>query len=421
MTLVQEPATGTPTRSAEWPLIVLASTGHALCHIAELLFTGVLVAVQQEFALSKRLATAIPVVGWILMGVGAIPAGLLTDRYSPRAILIAYFAAVAGAGLWCAASGSVWGLVAGLTVMGAAVSLYHPAGLALLSLGCRRKGRAMGIHGVAGSVGITVGPAFGLWMAQLGHWRWAYLTVAAVAGAAALLLSCSGAGRGIGGRRPGSDRTRQPGEQPADSTRSLLGYLLPLYAAVLLGGLCYRSFTTALPTLLKQSLATSALGAWAAIVLTMVPLALGSVGQFFGGRWADRVRPERLYVLLIALSIPAAIGVALAPTTALAVAAASLLALVQFAEQPVENAIIAHVTPARHRSTYYSLKFVLGFGVGALGSSVAGEVWQRTGSLAPVFLVIAGFALAMLAAAVIFARLTGRRRSTTVGRAPAAG
>ncbi len=412
MTVVDE-AVAAPrqtTAASEWALITLASTGHALCHIAELLFTGVLLAVQQEFSLSERLATAIPLLGWILMGVGAIPAGLLTDRYSPRTILIAYFAAVAAAGVWCAASTSVWGLVAGLTVMGAAVSLYHPAGLALLSLGCQRKGRAMGIHGVAGSIGITVGPAFGLWMASLGHWRWAYLAVACVAGLAAVGLMVAGVGRGVGGRRTGPASTTSSAAA-RNRTHELLRYLGPLYAAVLLGGLCYRAFTTALPTLLEQNLAASAAGSWAAIVLTMVPLALGSVGQFFGGRWADRVRPEWLYVVLIALAVPAAVGVALAPTTLLAVAAASLLALVQFAEQPVENAIIAHVTPAEQRSTYYSLKFVLGFGVGAFGSNVAGEVWQRTGSLAPVFLVIAAFAAAMLVAAVAFARLTAARKA----------
>jgi len=398
-------------RAAEWSIIVLASTGHALCHVAELLFAGVLLAVQQEFALSARVITAVPLMGWVLMGLGAIPAGLLTDRFSPRAMLIVYFVAVAAAGIGCAASQSVVGLVGALTAMGAAVSLYHPAGLALLSLGCRRKGRAMGIHGVAGSVGITVGPAFGLWMAKLGAWRWAYGIVAAVAAVAAVALWWTRAGEGV--RGVSGDVAANPRDgRPAG--RSLLWALTPLYGAVLLGGLSYRAFTTALPTLLDQLGSATAAIPWLPVVLTMVPLALGSVGQFFGGRWADRVAPQWLYVALIAAAVPAACSVALAPTLGLAAAAASLLALVQFAQQPVENAIIAHVTPARQRSTFYSVKFVLGFGVGAFGSHVAGEVWERQGALGPVFFVIAAFATLMLLAALLFAR---RLHTSAVSRA----
>ena len=52
---------------------------------------------------------------------------------------------------------SVVAVTVGLTLLGAGASLYHPVGLALLSHGVRLRGRAMGIHGVAGSVGVALG------------------------------------------------------------------------------------------------------------------------------------------------------------------------------------------------------------------------------------------------------------------------
>ncbi len=407
-------ATERGQRAGELGVVALASLGHALCHIAELMFSGVLLAVQAEFALSPRLATALPLLGWVLMGVGAVPAGLLTDRYSPRSVLLAYFLSVAIAALFCAAAVGTWSLVVGLTLLGAAVSLYHPAGLTLLSFGCRRKGQAMGIHGVAGSVGITVGPAIGLALAKVASWRWAYGLVAVLAVLGFAFMLVTGAGSGIAGRRAaGTAADRSVPEQSPDR-RFLVWVLLSLYPAFLLGGLCYRAFTTALPALLERLLsgrtAPSLIQQWGPVVLTMIPLALGSVGQFYGGRWADRVAPHRLYLRLIAFAAPAALAVALAPNVWLVVLAASILGLVQFAEQPVENTIIAHVTPAERRSTFYSLKFILGFGVGAFGSTLVGEIWERTGHFQGVFGVVALLTIGMFFFARAFSREVSHRQ-----------
>lgn len=412
---------GVVASGSELSIVLLASIGHALCHIAELMFTGVLLAVQQEFSLSKRLVTAVPLLGWVLMGVGAVPAGMLTDRFSPRTVLLVYFLSVAIAATICAVAPTPLLLVVGLTLLGAAVSLYHPAGLALLSLGCKRKGQAMGIHGVAGSLGITVAPAIGLAMAKVASWRWAYGLVAVLGAFSVAYMWLTGAGAGVHGRDVASEG-RQQLPTGGGSAREILWKLRFAFAAFLLGGLCYRAFTTALTPLLESSMQQSDLPTflkvWGPVVLAMVPLGLGSVGQFFGGRWADRTAPEKLYIFLIACAVPCAFAVAMAPGLWLAVVAASVLGLVQFAEQPVENTIIAHVTPADRRSTFYSVKFILGFGVGALGAQAVGEIWERTGQFRAAFLFVGVLALLMLACAVAFARvIRGETRRARNGHA----
>ena len=111
--------------------------------------------------------------------------------------------------------------------------------------------------------------------------------------------------------------------------------------------------------------------------------ALGGIGQLAGGFLADRVRPAVVYTMTIAATIPCALFMARLSVPA-GFAAAALLAVFMFAEQPLENTMIAEATPSNWRSTIYGLKFILAFGVASFGMYAAGIVWRYAG-LARVF------------------------------------
>ena len=132
------------------------------------------------FELQPGQVTLLGLSGYILMGLGAVPTGLWTDRWGARRVLVVYFFWLAAAAGLVALAPSAWALALALTGLGAALSLYHPAALTLITHGCRTQGRAMGINGVAGSIGVAVGPALGASLAYLGHWRLAYVLIAAV-------------------------------------------------------------------------------------------------------------------------------------------------------------------------------------------------------------------------------------------------
>jgi MFS family permease len=159
-----------PARN-EWRIIGLTSIGHTLCHISELVFAGALATLMVEFSLQPDQVTLLGLSGYILMGLGAVPTGLGTDRWGARRVLTVYFFWLAAAAGAVAVAPSAWTLAAALTGLGAALSLYHPAGLALITHGCRTQGRAMGINGVAGSIGVAIGPALGAYLAFRGQWR----------------------------------------------------------------------------------------------------------------------------------------------------------------------------------------------------------------------------------------------------------
>jgi MFS family permease len=408
--------------ATEWRIIGITSLGHSLCHISELAFAAVLGAVIAEFGLGPDRAAALAVPGFVLYGVGAIPAGLWTDRRGPHVVLTVYFLLMALASLLVCAARSPWQLGAALSLLGAAISLYHPAGLTMVSNGCQRRGRAMGINGVAGSLGVALGPALGLYLASRDQWRATYGVIAVlslVAGVAAFLLHVP----------PPVESSAPRAAAPAERRGGLVGALPWLFAAMLLGGVNYRCLTTALPSFLSGLVSPSAAdsgpeakvpmtGQQASAVpapqhdptrpphrsgggLVFVILALGGVGQMIGGHLADRFSPARVYALAILLTIPCALVMAHAGLLNVSLAAA-VLAVFMFAQQPLENIMIAEATPLQWRSTVYGLKFILTFGLASGGAYLTGWIWKQYG-LARVFDAFAAIALVMSGFAALYA------------------
>jgi MFS family permease len=398
----------------EWRIMAITSAGHLLCHMGELAFAAVLVAVMVEFQIEADRAAAVAVPGFLLFGVCAVPAGIWTDRRGSQQTMTAYFFLL-GLSAWMVfAAQSLWALTAALTCLGAALSIYHPSGLAMIAQGCRHRGRAMGINGVAGSLGVALGPAMGLYFSARNEWRATYAvlgTAAILCGVAAWLLPIY--------LQPVDVAASTKKRASSGGSLTVLGLL---FAAMLVSGFNYRSLTTALPTFLGQPDSaipldrseakgldpqstradTSAEPSDSRAHFVFIVLALGGIGQIAGGFLADRFRPAAVYVSIILATIPCALVMAVGPPTAV-LAAACFLAIFLFGQQPLENTMLAEATPVQWRSTVYGLKFILVFGVGSLGAYTTGIIWRFWG-LSHVFDLFAVMALIMALFAAIYAR-----------------
>jgi MFS family permease len=393
-----------PGQLDERTIVSVTALGHAVCHIGELVFTGVMVVVMQEFGLAPHQATSLALLGYILMGAGALPVGIWADTWGPTRVLLWYFLAMSLTSIGVALASNEWLLFLALTGLGLATSIYHPTGVAMISLGVKARGRAMGINGVAGSIGVATGPLLGMWAASWGWWRLAYIFVALLSLASAALLYVAtrrlphkGAPRRLPDHppavfprhhavHPGGSRSRGP-------SRKFLP-LAGLFVAMMLGGFNYRCLVTALPPFLSGT-DTTATALFAGGALVFVTLVIGGVGQYLGGWTADYAGARRVYPVLIALLVLFALVLGSLEGSALAAPVASFLAIALFAQQPVENSLLAEWTSAGRRSVSYGTKFALTFGVGALGAHVVGIVWHYWDSLAPVFYLIAASAALM--------------------------
>ncbi len=418
----------------EKAVLETTSLGHLLCHLGELIFPSVILAIKSEFHLTPDQTTLLALLGYVLMGVGAVPAGAWADSWGCGKVLMVYYFLMGISGLAVAMAGDVWLLFGALTLLGLAASMYHPPALAMLSLEVRAKGKAMGINGVAGCLGIALAPVLGFVAVEvLGNWRWAYAILTVLSALFALRFALSANRPSVGlrpsalGPRPSAadhqnleqtaDNSRQPtadGRQPTGDLgqptgERRLGYLLGglLLLVMVLGGLNYRCLVTALPSYLSGAGSDGQLVKGGLLFTSLVLLA-GGIGQILGGWMGDRFGSWRIYLLVVALLVPLSVLLAMLGGSSAAVAVAGLLAVALFAQQPVENAIMAETTTSGRRSLSYGAKFVLTFGVGAFGTQLVGLTWTATGSLASVFFLIALMAAAMATLLVLI--ILGRHR-----------
>ncbi len=362
-------------------LILLVSCAHALVHLLEQSIASVEQVITADFDLtlsgSGFLGTALR----LPYGIGAFFAGLLADRFGEKRILVLYLfgSAVVSASFMFSGSASV--VYSQLFALGAFASMYHPAGLALLANQTRpeERARALGVHGVLGSLGIASAPFIAGLMLTLrpGDWRGYYLLLAAVAVALGILIWLL-----LKPEKPDAapSDAEVAGEQPAEpyvarKTTFQLGPYTLLVIGTALGGTVYGGVLHFLPRYLKESGAMSPLEQWtgteiseAALGNYAAALALicGAFGQWTAGRIA---RPRTLPILLClayASNAPFLLWMTFAGGGQ-RLAAACCWAFVHFMNQPLYNSLLPEFLPAHRRSVGFGFSNMMGFGVGAIG------------------------------------------------------
>jgi MFS family permease len=339
--------------------------------------------------------------GYALFGAGALPAGVLVDRVGSRRLIAACLFGMSASFLLLAVSPGLLSVTVALLVWGAAASVYHPAGLTLISTGVEERGTAFAYHGIAGNLGIALGPLVATLLLLVLGWH----LVAAALALPALLAGGYALGAEFdegrtaaaadGGATDGEQRDGGKGSTAVGSLADVrreagalfAGSFVVVFAVVMCSGLYYRGVLTFLPGLLGglpgfEPVPLSALVGDAGAGRTVRPeryvysglLVVGVAGQYVGGKLTDRVAVERGLVaafsglVLVALSFPV-----VAPRGGAALLAlCAVLGFVLFSAQPFYQATVAEYTPEDARGLSYGFTYLGVFGVGALGGVLAG-------------------------------------------------
>lgn len=363
---------------AQRRIVWLSSAAHALVHAEMLVFAVVLLPLASELGLSLGRLGMLGTLSYVCFGAGAPAAGWLADRFGPRRVLVGCMLGSAGAtGALVLARGPA-AVGACLVGLGLAASLYHPAGLGLLSIRARALGRALAVHGMAGNFGLAVTPLAAAALTAGGGWRAPYAALAVVAlGLAAALLTIEPA------------RAAPAGAAPGPRVASACGPLALLLALTAVLGLVYRGSMTFLPAHILESFSGPASDAalFRAGLVTSFALGGGMLGQLLAGRALGRRPAEGLLVVVLAAAVPLLAAIALLGGPAL-VAAVFLFVVAHFAHQPLTNALLAGYSRPQVRSRIYGISFAFSFGVGGLAAWAGGVLAEARGTPA-VFLALA--------------------------------
>ncbi|WP_226480509.1 MFS transporter [Natrinema amylolyticum] len=379
--------------------------GHALVHWFETSIPIFLVVWLTEFDVGVSLFGIVVALGYAPFGLGALPGGILADRYGTKRLVVGCLVGMSLSFLVLSLATSIYTIALGLILWGVAASVYHPAGLALISTGVEERGTVFAWHGIAGNAGIALGPFVAATLLIFLEWS-LVAALLAVPGVLAVLYGLSAEFDPTAAVAADADA----GPDEALSASGLLGDSRTLFASafavvfilVTFEGLYYRGTLTYLPEILHGLPATDGLALPASLegiepadYIYVGLLVVGMAGQYAGGKLTGRVSPARglgaifavLAVLALAFVPVTATGAGLAPLVALCAALGFFL----FAIQPFYQNAVAIYTPPDVRGLSYGYTYLAEFGIGsvsiALGGFVLGEL-SRTA----FFAMIAGFA-----------------------------
>ena len=383
--------------------------GHAMVHTYEMSIPILMTIWLLEFSVSAAILGAAVTVGYGLFGVGALPGGILVDRYGPRVLISACLVGMGVSFLLLSLAPGIVAVTVALAVWGVAASIYHPAGLTLISNGVEERGKGFAYHGMAGNAGIAFGPLATALLLLAFDWRLvaALLAIPALIAAVAGLLISFDPTAAVELTDGGSDRSTGDSLAgvAADTRRLFTIGFLTVFVIVSFNGLYYRGVLTFLPDLLGDFLETTvgtvelldpespmAEEFDLAQYLYVALLTVGIAGQYVGGRLTDAVDPERGLVLMLGLLT--AIAVLFVPVAGTGLpqllVASAVLGFVLFALQPLTQATIATYSPPDSRGLSFGYTYLAIFGIGALGAAIVGAVLTYF-SESEMFLVLAGF------------------------------
>lgn len=350
----------------ERSILSVTCFGHFMSHFNMLVFPAILLPLSGKLGMDMGQTLALSFWMYLLFGLTALPWGLLADRYGARPLLAIFYLGAGLCGFLAAMNlSNPSALALALAGIGLFSGIYHPAGLGWISKEFEKTSQGMAYNGMFGNLGLATAPL----LAGIVNYFWGaeavYLVLGAVNMGGLFLLYLARNDHG----------GLQVRKEKGSPKRSLAPFLV-LLLAMTLGGIVYRGVSVTLPAyfelqnrdlyqgLLVFSGQIGSPNLFATLVTSVIYL-VGMLGQYAGGRVGESYDLGRGYLIFHLITIPAALAMAFTTDTLL-ILFAMIHSFFLLGMQPLENTLVARLSPPKVHSSAFGLKFILTFGVGAL-------------------------------------------------------
>jgi MFS family permease len=375
--------------------IAFLNLGHALDHLFMLIFPTVVIAIGAATGQPYSELLALTLGGFIAFGACSIPAGWLGDRWSRRAMMIIFFIGIGASSILTGFARSNVEIALGLTLIGVFAAIYHPVGIAMLVRNHPRQGRALGVNGFFGNLGVALAAIITGALADFAGWRWAFIAPGIFSILAGLVFwfFVPIANGGVAVKKPVS-------ALPRAVVARVFGVLL---VATICGGIIFNATTVAMPKLFDQRLndlvgTTFGIGTLVALVFLLAAFA-----QLLVGSLIDRMSLYRVFLPIAALQAPF-LFLAGSVDNYLMLATAIIMMFLVFGQIPINDAMVARYTNDEWRSRVYAVRYVMSFSASATAVPMIAYLYATTGDFKQTFNVLALAALCIFAAALFFPR-----------------
>ncbi|MFS2163883.1 MFS transporter [Variovorax sp. Varisp62] len=186
-TAISSPPT---TLRTDAKLIGLVGLAHAVSHFSQLILAPLFPWLKDAFNVSYVELGAVLTVFFVVSCMVQAASGFIVDKLGPRPVLFVGLGALGLAAFGYAAAQSYWMLLVCAVVGGIGNGVFHPVDYTLFNrkVAPTRLGHAYSVHGITGSLGWALAPAFVVPIAIAYSWRVALASAGVVALVVLLVL-----------------------------------------------------------------------------------------------------------------------------------------------------------------------------------------------------------------------------------------
>jgi MFS family permease len=373
--------------------LVFAALAHGIMHLFAAFYFTIVLALESAWQRPFAELIALWTPAAILIGLVALPAGWLADRWSARGMIALAFA---GMGMFSIVAGFTDGpatLLPVLAAIGIFAAVYHPVGIPwIMRVARHNPGKALAINGLFGGVGVGIGGLSAGALIDLAGWQAAFIVPGLISLAAAVAMALFiRAGRIAEPRRQAGARHIQPTRDERFRGISIL------LATTFAGGLTYQGTQSAAPKLFDARLGEFlGDGTFGIGLVVFAVYFLSGFGQLAGGWLADRWSWKGVYIVAWCINLPMLwIAATLAgPGLVIVVIVMTTAAT---SALPAESLLFARFVPERRLGLFFGIRYVLALGAAPIAIQFVAFVQSATGDFVWLYWTLGAMAVAVIA------------------------
>ena len=358
-----------------------AAIGHLIMHMFAAFYFVIVLAIEDDWRLSYDELLNLWFLGSLLVGLGAIPSGWLSDRWSRTGMMTIMFLGLGIASISCGFSSTKLSLFINLSILGLFCSIYHPAGISWIVNSCESTGRALGFNNIFGGVGIGIGALSSGFFIDYYNWQIAFIVPGIISILIGVLLTWHIFSKVIPIKNVLSEKFR---ENPPNG--DYLKIILIMMISITCMGFIFQILQTSIPKVIDIRLSESL-----NLNTTKIGIAVSSIYiisglmNYIGGILADKYSEKIVYVCGILGQAVLLIVVALTSNYFLIMFALMTVAF-NSSILPAENVLLAKFSPEKYQGLVYGIKFIVSFAIAPIAVLLISKSYELTNEFIYLYL-----------------------------------
>jgi MFS family permease len=381
-----------------------AATGHLMMHMFAAFYFVIVLAIEDDWNFSYDELINLWLLGSLLVGLGSIPAGWLSDRWSRSGMLAIMFIGLGASSILCGLSNNKFSLMINLSALGLFCSIYHPAGISWVVNTSKETGKALGFNNIFGGVGIGLGAFSSGLIIDMYNWNYAFIfpgLISIIIGIGLFLHIYQGK---ISFKNIISDKFKDNPEQ-----NQLLKIAIIMLVSITCMSFVYQILQSSLPKVIDIRLAekfdfgASQIG----LIVSFIYIVSGLM-NYIGGILADKYPEKNIYLIGI-LGQGILLFFIFSLSNYFLIIISLFIVAFNSSILPAENLLLAYFSPQKHQSLVYGIKFIVSFAIAPIALFLISTSYEVTKEFS--YLYLSSGILMLLLFFVVFTLPSARKKS----------